>query len=177
MTPQQAAAAHAEARRAFEYVAKALVEMHSRLGLLQTTKMDILNGINRRVRDPFRQLMESHNDLLKEFMQNINRRVLRATSTDHDGALAIFLTSRYWDELDLLQRADGVLHTKEYKSEVMVSGWLNSRPGYPSPFPEAGLFSPPSPEHSLGHQHVPSLTTRQARRSGTSAVALRERWA
>lgn len=32
-------------------------------------------------------------------------------------------------------------------------------------------------QYSLGHRHVPSLTTRQAQRSGTSAMALRERWA
>lgn len=36
------------------------------------------------------------------------------------------------------------------------------------------IFSPPQ---ALGRQHLPSLTSRQARRSGVDGSTLRERWA
>lgn len=56
LNAQQAATAGAKGKRAFEQVAKALSETHEPHGLLQSTKLEILEVIHRRVGGPFREV-------------------------------------------------------------------------------------------------------------------------
>ncbi|ORY68067.1 hypothetical protein BCR35DRAFT_334431 [Leucosporidium creatinivorum] len=78
----------------------------------------------------------------------------------------VYLCAKGWDYLNPLQRARGVLEATRYVE------WIrSSAPGRPGNSAAAPI------ELSIGHQHLPSLTVRQSRRSTVSQQELRSRWA
>lgn len=79
----------------------------------------------------------------------------------------IFITARHWDDLDLLQRADGVMQTKQSRADVQMAGWLHGRRGYPNPFGAVRRFFL---ERTLAHLDFDSASLTSASSSSTVLV-------
>ncbi|ORY42715.1 hypothetical protein BCR35DRAFT_336386 [Leucosporidium creatinivorum] len=108
---------------------------------------------------------------IHHYVRSMSKRMVDAIKTPQAlGAASelLFVGTRDWAELTRWEKMHVAVEAQRYFHDMKGKA-LTRRP--------TGSLETSEVEASIGHQHLPSLTSRQAQRSGVSQSRLRARWA